>query len=94
MPGSDWSSSFYGNSYNLTKDQLNSYSQAISDGLEGGARKKKAASPKPKPKPKGRGFEAMTVTQLKQNAKDKKLTIPSKYTKKADIIAFMRGEKK
>ena len=94
MPGSDWSSSFYGNSQQMSKQGLDAYSQGIANGLDGGAGKKKAKAAKAakESKPKPRGLMALTVTELRSKAKSKNLTIPSKCSKKADIVAYMRSK--
>ena len=92
MTGSDFASSWYGANYNLNQQQLSQYADAVAQGLEGGKGKKTSKASKTSKAPKKRGFDGMTVAELRDNAKSKGLKIPSKFSKKADIIAFLRSK--
>lgn len=96
MAGSDWASSWYGANYNLSPQQLNEYADAVANGFDGGKGKAKSKSKtkaKTTPsKPKPRGYEALTIAELRDKAKARGLKIPSKASKKCDIIAFLRSK--
>jgi hypothetical protein len=94
MAGSDWASSWYGANYNLSPQQLNEYADAVANGFDGGKGKSKSKSKaKTTPsKPKPRGYEALTIAELRDKAKARGLKIPSKASKKCDIIAFLRSK--
>lgn len=94
MAGSDWASSWYGANYNLSPQQLNEYADAVANGFDGGKGKAKSkikAKTTPS-KPKPRGYEALTIAELRDKAKARGLKIPSKASKKCDIIAFLRSK--
>ena len=94
MAGSDWASSWYGANYNLSPQQLNEYADAVANGFDGGkskAKSKTKAKTTPS-KPKPRGYEALTIAELRDKAKARGLKIPSKASKKCDIIAFLRSK--
>jgi hypothetical protein len=74
MGASDWGTTFYGSQYDYNSSQLADFSTMIAKNLEGGKVDR----------------SKMTVAQLKACCVSKDLKIPSKLTKKADILAFLQ----
>lgn len=90
MTASDWGGSWYGSHYNLNAAQLNEYSVAVAQGLEGGGKSKSNSASTPKPKPKPRGYAALTIAQLRAKAAERGIKIPSKCKTKCMIIEHLR----
>lgn len=82
MPSSDWASSFYGTrADNLTANEINTYSQEVAKGLEGGKKKKPV------------GLEKCTKEELLKKAK--KQDIKGRHgMNKGELVSALRNKRK